>query len=86
VQESLTNVVRHAHATRAMVTISEVDGSYRVRVQDNGTASVPRGEGGRGITGMRERAELLGGSLGTTVSSDGGFLVTATIPARGSDR
>ena len=64
VQESLTNVVRHAQATRATVSVSAADGSYRVQVADNGTGAGNRGLG-RGLTGMRERAELLGGTLTT---------------------
>ena len=86
VQESLTNVVRHAHAARATVRISEADGAYLVRVADNGTGPAARGAVGRGITGMRERAELLGGSLTTGTAQDAGFLVTATIPVSGADR
>jgi signal transduction histidine kinase len=86
VQESLTNVVRHARATRATVSISEADGAYRVRVEDDGTGAAAPGTVGRGITGMRERTELLGGHLTAGTSKGGGFLVTATIPIRRNDR
>jgi signal transduction histidine kinase len=83
VQESLTNVVRHAHATRATVTVTADDGNYRVQVSDNGSGAGNIGFG-RGLTGMRERAELLGGTLSTGTSPGGGFQVTATIPVRES--
>ncbi|MEO7373014.1 MAG: histidine kinase [Terrimesophilobacter sp.] len=83
VQESLTNVVRHAKATRATVIVSVVDGSYRVQVADNGSGGENRGVG-RGLIGMHERAELLGGTLTTGTDADGGFLVTATIPVKES--
>ena len=84
VQESLTNVVRHARATTATVNVSASDGLYRVQVADNGAGAGNRGFG-RGLTGMRERAELLGGTLTTGTSRDGGFQVTATIPVRESN-
>ena len=79
-QESLTNVVRHSQATRATVSLTEDDGAYRLVVTDNGTAAATASEGGRGLLGMRERAELLGGSLDAGPSPRGGFTVTATIP------
>ncbi|CAN5373858.1 sensor histidine kinase [soil metagenome] len=81
VQESLTNVVRHAHATAANVDISEDGGDYVVRVGDNGVGIDGKEPNtGRGLLGMRERAELLGGSLETARAATGGLLVTARIP------
>lgn len=80
VQESLTNVVRHAGATRATVRIRSIDGKIVVEIADDGSGIDPAAEGGRGLLGMRERAELLGGSLETGTSSLGGTLVTARIP------
>jgi signal transduction histidine kinase len=80
VQESLTNVVRHADASRATVDLGEQDGAYVVTVTDNGTgAGTPVESDGRGLLGMRERAELLGGKL-EAGSVAGGFRVRATIP------
>jgi len=79
-QESLTNVVRHAKATRATLTLVESDGAYRLSVTDNGTAAVSSSEGGRGLLGMRERAGLLGGTLDAGPAPTGGFTVTAAIP------
>jgi signal transduction histidine kinase len=82
VQESLTNVLRHAQATRAEVRLLETDGTIRLTIADNGKGAVDphRGDAGSGILGMTERAELLGGSLVTGTGPDGGFLVTATLP------
>jgi signal transduction histidine kinase len=80
-QESLTNVVRHAHAGTARVRLSETDGGWALEVTDDGTgpaASAPA-SGGRGLLGMRERAELLGGHLDAGGSGTG-FRVLATIP------
>ena len=81
VQESLTNVVRHADATSATVDLREADGSFVVTVADDGTGYDGAATEGRGILGMRERAELLGGTLETTRSELGGLQVVARIPA-----
>jgi signal transduction histidine kinase len=82
VQESLTNVSRHAEtATHVGITLERADGSYRVEVRDDGTGGGTAGEsGGRGVLGMRERAELLGGHLSAGPANGGGFVVTAAIP------
>jgi signal transduction histidine kinase len=72
VQEALTNVSRHAEATRAVVCITERDDVLEASVTDDGRGLPgaerlgPRGdglEGGFGMGGMRERAELVGGQL-----------------------
>jgi signal transduction histidine kinase len=85
VQESLTNVVRHAHATRARVELRQTGRGYEISVTDNGTGpqeQTERGEqaGGRGLLGMHERAELLGGTLTAGPRPGGGFGVAAVIP------
>lgn len=82
VQESLTNVLRHAQASRAEVRLTETDGTIRLTISDDGRGPVDphRGDAGSGILGMTERAELLGGTLVTGPGSNGGFLVTATLP------
>ncbi|MHB1171873.1 MAG: sensor histidine kinase [Lacisediminihabitans sp.] len=81
-QESLTNVLRHAKATTVTVTVDEDAGFYVLSVSDDGSGpTTPRHDsGGRGLLGMRERAELLGGTLETARSPGGGFLVAARIP------
>jgi signal transduction histidine kinase len=81
-QESLTNVLRHAAASVAVVTLAEVDGCYELCVQDDGRgpAAVQRDSGGRGVLGMSERAELLGGTLDAAAVPGGGFRVLARIP------
>jgi len=84
VQEALTNVVRHANATRATVDISEADGSYIIAIADNGAGLAPGGDltGGRGLLGIRERAELLGGAFEVGPGPLGGLLVMVTIPVK----
>jgi signal transduction histidine kinase len=91
VQEALTNVSRHAKATRAVVSVVERDGLLRAAVTDDGQglsgATVgPRGdglEGGFGMSGMRERAELVGGELELRSAPEGGATVRLTVPLAG---
>ncbi|XVU23764.1 sensor histidine kinase [Actinoplanes sp. CA-054009] len=78
VQESLTNTVRHAGASRVAVTVRYAPASVVVDVQDDGTAPEPVIDG-NGIAGMRERVAALGGAL-TTGPGKTGFTVRATIP------
>ena len=84
VQESLTNVVRHAHARSVRVTLTHDESSYSIVVTDDGTGPAAGGDhaGGRGLLGMHERAELLGGTLDAGPLATGGFRVTATIPKK----
>jgi signal transduction histidine kinase len=87
-REALTNVVRHAGASHASVRVDHRDGRVEVAIQDDGPGNDTGEHGpntGHGIAGMRERAEALGGSLSAGPSSEGGFLVAASLPA-GSDR
>jgi signal transduction histidine kinase len=87
VQESLTNVVRHAGGARTTVVVSREPGSLRVEVVDTGgRLGVGSADGtGSGLTGMRERACALGGSLEAGPRPDGGFAVLARLPARMPD-
>jgi signal transduction histidine kinase len=78
VQESLTNTVRHARASRVEVRLRYSDAEVDVEVSDNGTGGGPVVDG-HGISGMRERVAALGGAL-TAGPSTGGFTVRATIP------
>ena len=83
-REALTNIVRHARASKANVQVDHHDGRVEVAIRDNGAGAgngrAPDSGGGHGIAGMRERAEALGGSLSAGPVSDGGFLVTASLP------
>lgn len=87
VQESLTNVARHAtHARTVTVALSEVDGTVTVRVADDGAGGPPDVHSGYGIVGMRERVEALGGTLSAGPSPGGGWQVRGTLPLPGSPR
>jgi signal transduction histidine kinase len=85
VQESLTNVVKHAGASRVSVAVRQVDGEIRIAIEDDGSGFDPGAAGeGRGLTGMRERIELLGGEIEIASNPGDGTRVTATVPLRGS--
>ncbi|MFB6812498.1 sensor histidine kinase [Streptomyces sp. NPDC056387] len=83
-QSALANVVRHAGAGRAEITLTFMDASVTLDVVDDGTgfdpSSAPSGEGGFGLPAMRSRAETLGG-LFTVESAPGqGTAVAVTLP------
>jgi signal transduction histidine kinase len=87
-REALTNVLRHAGASNASVQVDHHNGRIEVAIRDDGVGAGNGGGhsgSGHGIAGMRERAEALGGSLSAGPASDGGFLVTASLPVN-SDR
>jgi len=79
VQEALTNTIRHAAASRALVTIGYDIPLVHVRVVDDGTASPSPASGGHGIDGMRERAVLHGGTLQAGPVPGRGWAVSATL-------
>jgi signal transduction histidine kinase len=83
-QESITNVMRHAGPTRVTVALDYGADAMEVRVTDDGPRQGPApheaGNPGRGIQGMRERCQLLGGELDAGPRPGGGFAVTARLP------
>jgi signal transduction histidine kinase len=85
VQESLTNIGRHAQATTVRIRLVEDAGDYVVSIADDGRG-LPEGSSstGKGMLGMRERAELLGGTFTAAAAETGGLVVTARIPVRTS--
>jgi signal transduction histidine kinase len=79
VQEAVTNVVRHACTGHCQVTIDCRDEELAIEVTDAGRGGVIASTG-YGITGMRERAALLGGQLTAGPRPGGGFRVVASLP------
>lgn len=88
VQEALTNTLRHAvGADEVSVRVTAEGGCVKVTVVDNGVASQGTSAAttpvaGRGLTGMRERVRLVGGTLRAGPLPRGGFEVAARLPAR----
>ncbi len=80
VQESITNVLRHAGAHTATVELHYAGDALTVRVTDDGLAGPAEQGAGYGIMGMRERVGLLGGALHAGHLPDGGFVVEASFP------
>ncbi|HET7507137.1 MAG TPA: GAF domain-containing sensor histidine kinase [Solirubrobacterales bacterium] len=81
VQESLTNVVKHANASRVEVSAEEADGAIRILVRDDGDGFDPGSStDGRGLRGMRERIELLGGEIAVASTPGKGTEITASVP------
>jgi signal transduction histidine kinase len=81
-QEALTNAAKHAAGARTRVEIDHGADELIVTVTDDGSPNParPGASGGLGIPGMRERAELLGGTLTAGPGRGGGFIVTARLP------
>jgi signal transduction histidine kinase len=82
VQEALTNVLRHASATAARVSLTHEDGALRVEVLDDGVGAGANGAGGsgNGVRGMRERAAALSGTLESGPADPHGWRVLARLP------
>jgi signal transduction histidine kinase len=82
VQESLTNVVKHAQAHSVSVVVTRSDGRIKAVIEDDGTGFEPETirDGGIGLLGMRERIELLDGSLTVESSERSGTTVAVEVP------
>ena len=86
VQESLTNVIRHAGPARATVVVRMGDDLLEIEVTDDGRGvtaddgTATDDGGGHGLAGMRERVNLLGGQLHAGSGSPGGYRVWARFP------
>ncbi len=78
VREAVTNVVRHAHASTCRMRLEQQNGDCRLEIQDNGRG-ISNGEG-NGLRGMRERVEMLGGTLQRNTES--GTTLTITLPLK----
>ncbi|MFC9341370.1 sensor histidine kinase [Streptomyces sp. NPDC057020] len=80
VQESLTNVTRHAGARTVRITLDWGTDAVRLRIADDGEGAPEGRPLGSGIRGMAERARAFGGELTARNGDDGGFLVAARLP------
>src|SRR5439155_2030841 len=84
VQEALTNVVKHAAATRVSVLLTHRDGGISAVIEDNGRgfAEGEVSDDALGLVGMRERLSLLGGTLAVESTPGGGTALAAYVPLR----
>ncbi len=84
VQEALTNVVRHARASHALVRVAARAGALTIEVLDDGRGAAVDGQGiGHGIQGMAERAAAVGGTVSAGPRDGRGWHVHATLPITG---
>jgi signal transduction histidine kinase len=81
VQESLTNVMKHAGVDSARLLMKWEPGWLTIEVRDAGRGG-NASNGGHGLVGMKERVAMLGGSLATRSENGRGFVVTARLPVR----
>jgi signal transduction histidine kinase len=82
VQEALNNVVKHAAAGHVAVRVGTADGAVEIEVIDDGSGFDPSRGPGRGLLGMRERVEMLGGSIDLLSAPGEGTTVRASLPLR----
>jgi signal transduction histidine kinase len=79
-REALTNVVKHAMASRVSLTIEREKGRILLRVNDDGVGFDPGRGAGQGLRNMRERAQRLGGTLSVESRPQGGTRITVEVP------
>jgi len=82
-QESLTNVTRHAQAAHVQIALRLTDGQWTLSIQDDGCGFTlgKQGRSGIGLIGMRERVQILRGRLSIITTPGGGTLVEASVPS-----
>jgi signal transduction histidine kinase len=80
VQESLTNVLKHAGASNATVVVAYGGDALAIEVADDGHGPQADGDPGHGLGGLRERVALFGGDLDAGARPEGGFTVRARLP------
>jgi signal transduction histidine kinase len=86
VQEALTNVLRHAHASTAHVAVRATADALEVEITDDGRLTSGGGSPGLGLRGMAERAAALGGRVDAGPRDEGGWRVHAVLPLSGGNR
>ena len=76
IREAVTNILRHSRATECDLRLTQADGVFTLEIADNGCGG--NGAEGQGIKGMRQRVEMLGGSLERKTFH--GTTLTITLP------
>jgi signal transduction histidine kinase len=80
VQEALTNTLKHAHASRADVTVRYRPDELELEVADDGAGAATSDGLGHGLVGMRERVKIYGGVMNAGTAPEGGFILRASLP------
>ena len=80
VQEALTNVLKHANATRADVKLVHAPRELRIEVRDDGRGTAPADGRGYGLAGIGERVKIYGGEMDAQALNGGGYLLSARLP------
>jgi signal transduction histidine kinase len=83
VQEGLTNVLKHAGATRADVTVRYGPDELRIEVRDDGIGDANGDGRGHGLVGVRERVKIYGGEMTAGAAAGGGFVLSTRLPLGG---
>jgi signal transduction histidine kinase len=86
VQEALTNILKHAGPTDALVTLDYQDDHLGLEVRDGGRGGAGRPSVGYGLISMQQRAAMLGGDLVAQPAEGQGFVVSARLPMEDADR
>ena len=85
VQEGLTNVLKHARASHADVTVRYASDELQIEVHDDGEGRSTDDGVGHGLVGVRERVKIYGGEMSAGTATGGGFILSARLPL-GGDR
>ncbi|MDQ3938328.1 MAG: ATP-binding protein, partial [Chloroflexota bacterium] len=83
IQEALTNVLKHARASHADVTIRYDPEELEIEVRDDGQGASAIDAVGHGLVGISERVKIYGGQMTTQNADGGGFVLRTVLPARG---
>jgi signal transduction histidine kinase len=86
VQEGLTNALKHAHATRADVTVRYEPDELQLEVRDNGLGTATTDGLGHGLVGIRERVKIYGGEMTAGTATGGGFVLSTRLPLSADGR
>jgi signal transduction histidine kinase len=80
IQEGLTNALKHAHASRADVTIHYAPGAVELEIRDDGDGPAKADGAGYGLLGIRERVKIYGGEMTAEPAPGRGFVLRARLP------